>query len=35
VDWINLAHDMEQWLSVVNMVINVRVLQNVENFLTS
>jgi ribosome biogenesis protein Nip4 len=35
VDWIHLAQYRDRWLAVVNMVINLRVSQNVGNFLTS
>jgi hypothetical protein len=32
-DWIHLAEDSEKWRAVVNMVMNLRVQQNAENFL--
>ena len=31
VKWINLAQDTEQWRAAVNIVLNLRVPQNVEN----
>jgi hypothetical protein len=33
--WIDLSHDRDQWTALVNTVINLRVLQNVGNFLSS
>jgi len=33
VDWINLAQDRNQWRSVVNTVMNLRVSQKASNFL--
>jgi len=35
VDWIDLAQDRNQWRTLVNMVMKVRVLQMSENFVTS
>ena len=35
VDWIHVAHDMDQWQAVVNTVLNFRVPHNTGNFLTS
>jgi hypothetical protein len=35
VDWMHLAQDMEQCRTLVNAVINLRVPQMEENFLTS
>jgi hypothetical protein len=32
-DWIELAQDKEQWKALVNMVINLRVANNVVKFL--
>jgi hypothetical protein len=34
-DWINLAWDRDRWRSLVNVVVNHLVPQNVGNFLTS
>jgi hypothetical protein len=35
VKWINLAQDTDQWRAAVNILLNLRVPQNVEKFLTS
>jgi hypothetical protein len=35
VDWIRLARNRDTWWAIVNMVMNLRVTQNVGNFLTS
>jgi hypothetical protein len=34
-DWIDLAHDRDRWLALVNAVMNLRVSRNSGNFLTS
>jgi hypothetical protein len=34
-DWIHLAQDMDQWRGLINMVVNLRVPQNVGKFLSS
>jgi len=34
-DWIHLAQDRDQWWSVVNVVMNLRVRLKAENVLTS
>jgi hypothetical protein len=34
-DWIDLAQDRDQWSSLVNTVMNLRVPQNVGKFLSS
>jgi hypothetical protein len=34
-DWIDLAQDRERWRALVNVLMNVRVLYNVGNFMTS
>jgi hypothetical protein len=35
VDWIDMAQDRDQWRALVNMVMNLRVSQNVGKFLSS
>jgi len=35
VDWLDPAQDREQWQTVVNTVMNIRVPKNTGNFLTS
>jgi hypothetical protein len=34
-DWIDLAQDKDQWRGLVNMVMDLRVPQNAEKFLSS
>jgi len=34
-DWIELAEVKDRWRALVNAVMNLRVLQNTRNFLTS
>jgi len=34
-DWIGLAHDRDRWRALVSAVMNLRVLWNAGNFLTS
>jgi hypothetical protein len=34
-DWMYLAQGRDRWLALVNAVMNIRIAQNAENFLTS
>jgi hypothetical protein len=34
-DWIDLAEDRDRWRTLVNVVMNLQVTYNAENFLTS
>jgi hypothetical protein len=34
-DWFDLAQNMDQWRALVNTLMNLRVPQNVEKFLSS
>jgi hypothetical protein len=34
-DWINVAHDRDEWQALLNTIMYLRVLQNVGNFLNS
>jgi hypothetical protein len=34
-DWIDLAQDTDRWRALVNAIMNLRVLGNSRNFLTS
>ena len=34
IDWIGLTHDRDRWLALVSAVTNLRVSENVGNFLT-
>jgi hypothetical protein len=34
IDWIDLAQDRDQWMAVVNTILNLRVPQNAVKFLS-
>jgi hypothetical protein len=34
-DWIDLVQDMDQWMALLNMVMNLRVPKNVGKFLSN
>jgi hypothetical protein len=35
VEWVHLAQNREQWRAIVSMVMNLRVPEKAENFLTN
>jgi hypothetical protein len=35
IDWIDLAQDRDRWRALVNAIMNLQVLYNVGNFMTS
>jgi hypothetical protein len=35
IDWVDLAHDRNQWRTLVNTVVNHRVPENIGKFLSS